>query len=63
MLDSGALSPNGVSYLDLVDGDSESQLAVSEEESWTHLAKLVLLSSATDTQEAPHSSLNLDDQT
>ena len=52
-----------LSYLDLEDGDSESQFAEREEESWTHLAKLVLLSSATDTKEAPHPSLNLDDQT
>ena len=63
VLDSCALSPNGVSNLDLEDGDSESELVMLEVESWTHLAKLILLSSASDTQEAPYPSLDLDDQT
>ena len=63
VLDSSALSSDGVSNLDFEDGDSESELAVSEEECWTHLTELVLLSSAADTQEAPHPSLDLDDQT
>ena len=49
VLDSSSLFSNGVSHLDLVDGDSESELTVSEEENWTHLAELVLLSSAPDT--------------
>ena len=61
VLDSSALSLNGVSNLDLKDGNSESDLAFSKEESWTHFSKLVLLSSSPDTQETPHPSLDLDD--